>query len=91
MGASGADKLPLRRDELDALLDGFEQDLSMRVDALVDYCNGYANSILSVTGADDDPHVSSRINAILSQCSLAFDSSESPESAAYAEPAAGPP
>jgi hypothetical protein len=80
MGTSGANKLPLRRDELDALLDGFERDLSTRVDELVDYCNGYANSILSVTGADDDPHVSNRINTILRQCSLAFDSADDSES-----------
>jgi hypothetical protein len=83
MGASGTDKLPLRRDELDTLLDRFEQDLTMRVDALVDYCNGYADSILSVTGVEDDPHVSGRIDAILRQCGLASelaDLSESRES-----------
>jgi len=81
MGASGTDKFQFKgRDELDALLDGFEQDLSMRVDALVDYCNGYANSILSVTGADDDQYACSRINAILRECSLAFDSQDSQDS-----------
>ena len=83
MNASSADKFSFKRDQLDALLDGFEQNLSTRAKALVDYCNGYANSILSVTGADDDPYVSNRINAILRQCSLAFDSQDphdSPES-----------
>jgi len=79
MTASGDKKLPLRREELDALLDGFEQDLSPRAEALVDYCNGYANSILSVTGAADDRHVSSRINAILRQCGLVFEISNSQE------------
>lgn len=84
MGASGTDKFKFKpRDELDALLDGFEQDLAVRVDALVEYCNGYADSILSVTGADDDPHVSSRISAILRECGLAIESQvsqDSPES-----------
>lgn len=79
MGASDTKQLPLRRDELDALLDGFEQDVSPRVEALVDYCNGYANSILSVTGAADDRHVSNRINAILRQCGLVFEISNSQE------------
>lgn len=77
MSAPVKDKSPLKqRDELDALLDGFEHDLTMRVDELVKYCNGYANSILSVTGAEDDPHVSNRINAILSQSGLVFDLAE---------------
>jgi len=80
MGSSGAKKLPLRRDELDALLDNFEQSLSMRVDALIEYGNGYANSILSVTGADDDPHVSSRLNTILRECGLTFESQDSQDS-----------
>lgn len=84
MGASGTDNFQFKqRDELDALLNSFEQDLSMRVDALVEYCNGYANSILSVTSADDDPHVSRRINAILRECGLAIESQgsqDSPES-----------
>jgi len=80
MGASGTDKFQFKqRDELDAMLDRFEQELSMRVDALIEYCNGYANSILSVTGADDDQHVSNRINAILRECGL-VDSQDSPES-----------
>lgn len=62
-----------RREELDLLLDGFEQNLSMRVDALIDYCNDYADSILSVTSDDDDAHVSSRLDAILRHHSLAFN------------------
>ena len=81
MRASGTDNFQFKqRDELDALLDSFEQDLSMRVDALVEYCNGYADSILSVTGADDDQHVSSRISAILRECGLAIESQESQDS-----------
>ncbi|GAB3349608.1 hypothetical protein [Lysobacter tyrosinilyticus] len=74
MSASDAHKPHYkRREELDILLDGFERDLTMRVDALIDYCNGYADSILSVTADGDDPHVSSRINAILRQCSVTFN------------------
>ena len=81
MRASGTDNFQFKqRDELDALLDSFEQDLSMRVDALVEYSNGYADSILSVTGADDDQHVSCRISAILRECGLAIESQESQDS-----------
>ena len=79
MSASGADKvLYKQRDELDALLDGFEQDLSMRVEALIDFCNGYADSILSVTSADDDQHVSNRIDTILRQSGLTFEPQDPP-------------
>ena len=74
MGASSADKFSFkRRDELDALIDGFEQDLSARIDDLAAYCNGYANTILSVTGADDDQYVCQRINTILRDRGLPFD------------------
>ncbi|WP_457095521.1 hypothetical protein [Lysobacter sp. P5_B9] len=54
-----------RRDQLDALIDSFEQCLSRLLDELVAYCNGHANSILSVTGEDDDQYVCNRINAVL--------------------------
>ena len=86
MSAYGAQKSHhKRREELDILLDGFERNLSMRVDALIDYCNGYADSILSVTSDEDDPYVSTRINAILRHYSLTFnlpdgDAQDSPES-----------
>lgn len=74
MGASSADKFSFKqRDELDGLIDGFEQDLSARIDDLVAYCNGYANTILSVTGADDDQYVCQRINTILRDRGLPFD------------------
>jgi hypothetical protein len=81
MGASSASKFSFkRRDELDALIDGFEQDLSVRLDELVSYCNGYANTILSVTGADDDQYVCNRINTILQERGMPFDALESHES-----------
>jgi hypothetical protein len=54
-----------RREELDALIDGFDHDLSKRLEQLSAYCNGYADSILSVTGADDDQYVCDRINEVL--------------------------
>lgn len=73
MGTSDANKVSFkRREELDVLLDGFERDLSRRVDELTDYCNGYANSILSVTEPSDDQYVSDRIQAILQQRGLEF-------------------
>ena len=76
MGASSAGKFSSfkPRDELDALIDGFEQDLSKRLDELVVYCNGYANSILSVTAADDDQYVCNRINTVLREHALLLDS-----------------
>ena len=71
MGVSSAGKFAFkRREELDALIDGFEQDLLTRFDELVAYCNGYADTILSVTGADDDEYVVNRINAILRERGL---------------------
>jgi len=75
MGTSSANKFSCfkRRDQLDALVDSFEQDLSSRLDELVAYCNGYANSILSVTGADDDQYVCNRINAVLRQHAILVD------------------
>ncbi|HEY1140730.1 MAG TPA: hypothetical protein VGE88_11055 [Lysobacter sp.] len=78
MGASSAGKFSFkRRDELDTLIDTFEQDLSARIDDLVAYVNGYADTILSVTGADDDQYVCTRINGILKERGLRFDALES--------------
>ena len=78
MGASSADKFSYkRRDELDALIDRFEQDLATRIADLVAYSNGYANTILSVTSADDDEYVCNRINTILKHRGLQFDAMES--------------
>ena len=78
MGASSADKFSFkRRDELDTLIDTFEQDLSTRIDDLIAYANGYADTILSVTSADDDQYVCTRINNMLKERGLRFDSVES--------------
>jgi hypothetical protein len=54
-----------RRDELDALIDKFDQDLSYRLEDLQAHFSAYADSILSMTSAHDDQYVSERIDAIL--------------------------
>ena len=78
MGASSAGKFSFKqREELDTLIYRFEQDLAIRVDDLIAYCNGYANTILSVTSADDDQYVCNRINGILRNRGLQFDAVES--------------
>ncbi|GAB3104027.1 hypothetical protein [Lysobacter terrae] len=78
MGASSADKFSFkRRDELDTLIDTFEQDLSTRIDDLIAYANGYADTILSVTSADDDQYVCTRINSMLKERGLRFEAVES--------------
>ena len=80
MGISSASKFAFkRREELDALIAGFEKNLSSRLSALSDYCNGYANSILSVTAAEDDQYVCDRINSVLREQTLLLDALPSDE------------
>lgn len=80
MASSSADKSSAKsREELDMLIDCFEQDLSSRLDALVAHFNGYADTILSMTSADDDQYVCDRINGILREHGLLPDESPSPE------------
>lgn len=74
MGASSAGKFSFkRRDELDALIERFERELTHRLEEVSAYCDSYANTILSVTGADDDQYVCNRLNAILRKHALQFD------------------
>ena len=54
-----------RRDELDALINKFEEELSYRLGDLQAHYSAYADTILSMTGADDDQYVTERINTIL--------------------------
>lgn len=64
-----------RRDELDALIDKFDQDLSYRLQDLQAHFSAYADTILSMTSADDDQYVSERINTILKSRGLLDDAS----------------
>jgi len=67
-----------RRDELDDLIDKLEQDLSYRLDDLQAHYSAYADTILSMTSADDDQYVSERINTILRSHGLLTDASTPP-------------
>ena len=62
-----------RRDELDTLIDKFDQDLSYRLDDLAAHFSAYADTILSMASADDDQYVSERIDAILRSRGLLND------------------
>lgn len=62
-----------RRDELDALIDKFEEELSYRLSDLQAHYSAYADTILSMTGADDDQYVTERINTILKARGLLGD------------------
>ena len=53
-----------RRDELDTLIDRFDQDLSYRLDDLRSHYSAYADTILSMASAEDDQYVSERIDTI---------------------------
>lgn len=64
-----------RRDELDALIDKLDQDLSYRLEDLQAHYSAYADTILSMTSADDDQYVSERINAVLKSHGLLDDAS----------------
>lgn len=71
MASSNARKFDFKtREQLDALLDDFERDLDYRLDELRVHFDGYADSILGMTGADDDQYVSRRIEAALSRRAL---------------------
>lgn len=61
------------RAELDELIDGFEQDLSRRLEDMVSHFNDYADTILSMTGTEDDQYVCERINRILRERGLLPD------------------
>lgn len=66
MPASSAREFSFKgRAELDALIDKFDQDLAYRLEDLQARFDAYADSILSMTSADDDRYVSERLNAIL--------------------------
>lgn len=64
-----------RRDELDALIDKFEEELTYRLGDLQAHYSAYADTILSMTGADDDQYVTERINTILKSRGMLSDTS----------------
>lgn len=67
-----------RREELDALIDKLEEDLSFRLDDLQAHYSAYADTILSMTSAEDDQYVSERIRTILKARGLLTDASTPP-------------
>ncbi|MCI4568475.1 hypothetical protein [Lysobacter sp. CFH 32150] len=79
-----------RRDELDALIDKFEEELSYRLSDLQAHYSAYADTILSMTGAHDDQYVSERINTILKSRGLLSDTSANSDPAVSSERHAAP-
>lgn len=79
-----------RRDELDALIDKFEEELSYRLSDLQAHYSAYADTILSMTGADDDQYVSERINTILRSRGLLSDTLANSDPAISSERHAAP-
>ncbi|QSX77761.1 hypothetical protein [Agrilutibacter solisilvae] len=66
MASSNARKFDFKpREQLDLLVDEFERDVDHRLQELRTHLDARAESILSMTGADDDRHVCNRIDAIL--------------------------
>lgn len=67
-----------RRDELDALIDQFERDLSFSLNELQTHYTTHADIILSMTSADDDQYVCDRLNTILRSYGLLNEASTLP-------------
>jgi hypothetical protein len=76
MASSNAGKFSFKsRNELDDIIFRFERDVSRRLAELQAHCGAYADTILSMTSAEDDQYVHNRISAILASRGLLTDDS----------------
>jgi hypothetical protein len=66
-----------KREELDAMIEDFEHDVAYKLAELQSHYGAYADTILSMTSAEDDKYVYERISRILASRGLLPDESHS--------------